>query len=317
MFATQSQNNKDFKARATKVHNGKYTYDKSRYVYDTRKVIITCPKHGDFMQSPTEHIVKGRGCQKCAWEACRERNRHSLKTFIEKANLKHNNRFDYSLIKEYTGNKDYYNIICPTHGVFSQRGDKHLRGQNGCKRCNRRGITTEDFISRANIIHKNKYSYTKTVYTKTGNKVIITCPKHGDFMQVAHYHLSGNGCPLCGEEIQRKAYLHEPTILYLIYLKDYDVYKVGITLVRAGIKERFRQDKNLNYTIIKSVYFIDGKDAFKTEQQVLKKHRTKKKYNIFNGGNTEIINVKAGESYNEFMGSIDDIINHNAYLRDN
>jgi predicted nucleic-acid-binding Zn-ribbon protein len=42
----------------------KYTYDKVNYVGSYIPVIITCPIHGDFPQTPNTHL-KGSGCPKC------------------------------------------------------------------------------------------------------------------------------------------------------------------------------------------------------------------------------------------------------------
>ena len=40
-------------------------------------------------------------------------------------------------------------------------------------------ITTEQFVIRAKQIHGGKYNYSKSIYTKAKNKVIIICPSHG------------------------------------------------------------------------------------------------------------------------------------------
>lgn len=58
-------------------------------------------------------------------------------------------------------------------------------------------LTTEEFIKKAKIIHKDKYIYDKTLYINSRQKVIITCPIHGDFEQLANAHLQGQGCPKC------------------------------------------------------------------------------------------------------------------------
>ena len=59
-------------------------------------------------------------------------------------------------------------------------------------------ITQDDYIKKANCIHNNFYIYDKTVYTNMNNKIIITCPYHGDFEQRPDQHVAGNGCKLCG-----------------------------------------------------------------------------------------------------------------------
>lgn len=61
-------------------------------------------------------------------------------------------------------------------------------------------LTTKDFIVKAKIVHPGKYDYSQTVYTRSRDKVIIICPKHGAFEQRASAHLDGCGCPRCQKE---------------------------------------------------------------------------------------------------------------------
>ena len=65
-------------------------------------------------------------------------------------------------------------------------------------------ISSEEFISRSNNIHNNKYDYSKVEYVNNKTKVCIICPEHGEFWQTPKNHLLGQGCPICGEEIARK-----------------------------------------------------------------------------------------------------------------
>lgn len=60
-------------------------------------------------------------------------------------------------------------------------------------------LTIEEFIEKANKIHKNKYDYSKTVYVRSRDKVKIVCPTHGIFEQRASSHLEGFGCPSCAK----------------------------------------------------------------------------------------------------------------------
>ena len=59
----------DFKNKSNNKHNFKYNYDKSIYVNNFTKLIITCPKHGDFTQKPITHYIQGCGCPKCGKES--------------------------------------------------------------------------------------------------------------------------------------------------------------------------------------------------------------------------------------------------------
>ena len=57
-----------FIEEANRIHNGLYEYYKVEYVNGRTKVCIVCPIHGDFWQSPTNHL-KGKGCPYCSGNA--------------------------------------------------------------------------------------------------------------------------------------------------------------------------------------------------------------------------------------------------------
>jgi hypothetical protein len=63
--------------------------------------------------------------------------------------------------------------------------------------------TTLEFITKVNEIHKNKYSYEKSVYINNTTELIITCKTHGDFEQRPTDHLQGCGCPYCAGNIKK------------------------------------------------------------------------------------------------------------------
>jgi len=62
-------------------------------------------------------------------------------------------------------------------------------------------LDTEEFVTNALRIHKNKYAYSKAIYHKYSEKVIITCPIHGDFNQRVSDHLRGKGCKKCASPL--------------------------------------------------------------------------------------------------------------------
>ena len=53
-----------FILKARQVHGWKYDYSKVEYVDNYTKVCIICPEHGEFWQTPYNHL-KGCGCKKC------------------------------------------------------------------------------------------------------------------------------------------------------------------------------------------------------------------------------------------------------------
>lgn len=188
----------DFIKRANDVHGAKYDYSKVVYNGITEKVCIICPEHGEFWQSPNDHLNGKKICPKCAHRSYKK----CTDEFIEEAKQKHGKKYDYSKV-DYVNENDKVCIICPKHGEFWQSPHQHLQGQ-GCPKCaselngkNKR-LSLQEFISKSQKIHNNRYDYSKVNYVNTDEKVCIICPEHGEFWQSPHNHLSQNqGCPKC------------------------------------------------------------------------------------------------------------------------
>ena len=180
----------EFIKRTNEINGNKYDYSKVEYKNNMTKVCIICPEHGEFWQTPSSHLYQHAQCPKCSKDYMDE------EYFIECAKKIHNNKYDYSkVVYQYTHEKVC--IICPEHGEFWQTPNHHLRGV-GCPKCsNNKKLTTEEFIEKAKLVHGNKYDYAKVEYINNHTKVLITCPKHGDFSQIPNSHLNGRGCPKC------------------------------------------------------------------------------------------------------------------------
>jgi hypothetical protein len=67
---------------STDIHDGKYSYDKSIYINNMTKLIITCPIHGDFLQRPSSHM-KGFGCSSCV----ESKGEKAIAKFLDKNNI--------------------------------------------------------------------------------------------------------------------------------------------------------------------------------------------------------------------------------------
>lgn len=184
--------NAGFIRKAMMVWGDRYDFKKTTYLNMRTNVVVTCRLHGDFETRPGNFIYNRTGCPTCGGQ-------HGLSNaeFIFKARQIHGDNYDYSLVR-YVSTIEPVEIICRTHGVFSQKPTVHLTGA-GCQKCGKvERLTTEIFIERAKIIHKDKYDYSSTKFEKSSEKIEITCPKHGKFQQLPHNHLSGAGCPTCG-----------------------------------------------------------------------------------------------------------------------
>lgn len=129
--------------------------------------------------------------------------RFTKEEFIEQAKAVHGDKYDYSQVK-YINTVTKVCIICPEHGEFWQRPADHLKGC-GCQRCygNNR-LDNKSFIEKAKKVHGNKYDYSKVNITGNNKtKITIVCPKHGEFKQRINDHLSGYGCPHCGNNFRK------------------------------------------------------------------------------------------------------------------
>jgi hypothetical protein len=61
-----------FTKKANEIHNSKYSYEKTIYVNMRKPITIICKKHGEFKQSPMNHL-KTEGCPKCGYEGRHEK----------------------------------------------------------------------------------------------------------------------------------------------------------------------------------------------------------------------------------------------------
>lgn len=199
-----------------KVHGDKYDYSLiTEYKNNEQKLPIICPRHGIFYQGQYVHS-KGAGCPECAKIKTDNirRVKECARDFEKKARAIHGDKYDYSKV-HYVNNSTPVEIICPEHGSFMQIPYSHLnkKMQVGCPVCGkirnqrdnerRRKEAGKKFVERARKVHGDKYDYSKVVYTGANKKVTIICPVHGEFEQVASYHLSGNGCPKCCHHISK------------------------------------------------------------------------------------------------------------------
>ena len=194
----------EFIKRSNEIHNGKYNYSKTVYNGTHNKVIIICPIHGEFLQTPHDHL-KGCGCKKCANELLSTNRSITTEEFIKRARKIHGDRYDYSKV-EYANSHIPVCIIDENGNEFFQTPNSHLNGHGNAneaykKSWDKRGrITTEEFIERAKKVHGDKYDYSKVEYVNAKTKVCIICPIHGEFYIKPHNLLNSKGCYKCGRE---------------------------------------------------------------------------------------------------------------------
>ena len=178
-------------------YGDRYDYTLVNYINSITKVEIICKIHGTFWLRPDAHITKV-GCPKCNGGG-----KDTQDEFIRKAIIKHDNKYDYSLVR-YINSATKIEIICKIHGIFLISPVNHLVGNNCAKCSNRERKTTDIFIEQAIDIHGSKYDYSLVNYINNRINVKIICKKHNVFSQCPKDHLKGHGCKYCSTSVGEK-----------------------------------------------------------------------------------------------------------------
>jgi len=191
-----------FIQEAMKTHGDRYDYSKFVYKNSHTKGIIICNIHGDFEQNPANHCGGNNGCPICGNISKANSQRSTKEEFIQKAMGTHGDRYSYDNF-EYINTHTQSFITCKIHGDFEQTPSSHILGSN-CSDCVNIDMSilftksTEEFIQEATKEHGDRYDYSKFVYKNSHTKGTIICKIHGEFPQIPGSHISGSGCPKCG-----------------------------------------------------------------------------------------------------------------------
>lgn len=130
----------------------------------------------------------------------------TLDKFIEKSNLNHNFKFDYSLCK-YINSSTKVTVTCKKHGHWDVLANDHMNKSYGCPTCgiesrtNKRKLTLEHVVKQAKEKHGDRYDYSNMKsYTNSKQNMIVRCKIHDElFYPTVSNHIGSkeSGCPLC------------------------------------------------------------------------------------------------------------------------
>jgi len=215
-----------FVEKANIIHNNKYDYSLVCYINDITKVLILCPRHGEFLQVPNSHYKSG--CPDCGLIKRSSRRKNKISDIISEFQNKFGDLYDYSKV-DYVKMRNKVIIKCNKHNIeFQQSPMKHLESKTGgCPKCNSIGkgkLTNEEFIYKANLLHNNRYDYSLICDFNYNKKVSIICEKHGVFQMSPNAHLRGQGCRNCNRNGGKIENIWLDT--YNIP-KDYRQFKIG------------------------------------------------------------------------------------------
>lgn len=145
--------------------------------------------------------------------AARRRKNHAK--FLERANEKFKNKFDYSQAT-YINQKTRVDIICPVHGLFKQSPDKHLQALTGCPKCGiaQRGLLkSEQAKEKFAVFFEQNFAKSLvqlSPYERVDKPIRVRCKANGHESEVSPdtlihrwtRHL--NNCGVCALNAARK-----------------------------------------------------------------------------------------------------------------
>lgn len=261
-----------FVQKSKQIHGNKYDYSKVIYKNRQTEVCIICPIHGEFWQTPANHL-KGKGCIKCAGV-----ERKTMEQFVLEARKIHGDKYIYH--GEYINWKTEIPIECTVnnHGIFYQTPNSHLCGK-GCPKCKaelsslRQIGTLEDFIKEAKEKHGDRYTYENAIYKGCDTNLLVTCSIHGDFEITPYQHIHReqgcSKCRFCHGETKISLWLDNHNIEYV---SQYTINLPTLLFQRNQIRVDFYLP-NLNIVIefhgeqhySKNKFFHKDEDAFQMQ----------------------------------------------------
>ena len=288
----------EFIRQAIDVHgNGRYDYSLVNYVNNKIKVKIRCLKCGRiFEQTPDSHL-RGNGCRFCGIKRSAIKQRLSKEEFLQRLFERFPERRKADFFKfEYINSMTKSTVICENGHEFQIRPNDLMSGY-WCPYCaGKIKLTKEEFIRRAVEIHRDEdgnplYDYSLVEYKNSQTKVKIVCRRCGKIFECTpNNHLTkASGCPYC---VEYGFSMTKPALLYYLKIvyKEKVYYKIGVT--NKDIEHRFCPSDLQKIEVLKVWKFEKGEDAYKKEQEILRKYRSYK-YNgkekiLKTRGNTEL-----------------------------
>lgn len=231
--AGRGLNTEEIVKKFIEVHGDKYDYSKVEFHKMHEKVCIICPKHGEFWQTPSKHLL-GQSCPKCRIENRANDRKLTTEEFVAKAREIHGDKYIYDKTV-YKGTYEYLTITCPKHEDFKQRANDHLNG-HGCPICGNNMSIAETDIE--------KYINSLNIETESKKRGILSNNKEIDiFIPNYNIGIEYNGLKWHSDEFKNKNYHLDKTI---------ECEKNGIRLIHI-FEDEWLNKKDIIKSIISNI----------------------------------------------------------------
>ena len=112
--------NEEFIDKATLIHEGKYDYSKVEYKNTATKVCIICPEHGEFFQTPNNHLF-GAGCPTCP----QSNLEGEMRQFLIKNNIEFEQEYSFKWLRN--KKKLFLDFFLPDYNIAIEcQGKQHF-----------------------------------------------------------------------------------------------------------------------------------------------------------------------------------------------
>ena len=151
--------NKNFISDAKNIHSDKFNYSKVEYINNHTKVCIVCPKHGEFWQTPHDHLC-GHGCPYCKSSILE----NTVRNYLSDENILffEQKKFDWLGLQSLDFYLPEYNIAIECQGIQHFKAIDFFGGEKGFKNtvyrdknkerlCNNNGIMVLYYSELRNV----------------------------------------------------------------------------------------------------------------------------------------------------------------------
>ena len=181
---SRKKTTEEFAREASEVHGGKYDYSESQYINSHKKLVIKCPTHGAFQQSPTAHL-SGQGCRECGTTAHFHTVRMESINSIQAA-LTEKSDGMVSLVPEtFVNINEKADFVCKKHGRANRLVNSVINGVHSCLDCYKEiGGILKYTRSDIDQVLATKLEKTITILpfefsTVNDTDIRLECPIHG------------------------------------------------------------------------------------------------------------------------------------------
>ena len=120
----QTLTTEEFIEKARKVHGDKYDYSKVEYINNKKPVCIICPKHGEFWQTPNNHL-RGNGCPTCN----ESKLENEMREFLKENGINYESQKSFKWLKY--KNKLKLDFYLPEYNIAIEcQGEQHYESKD-------------------------------------------------------------------------------------------------------------------------------------------------------------------------------------------